>query len=301
MRILLATDGHPESAGAIRLAGTLAADEGASVSVIRALEPIPVYGPASTHLLWFPEPTRNDEWREGVADEVRNLLSQEAGGVVDWPVNVEVGPVPVTIARAADRQAATLLVLGSGRHDRIDRWFGTETALRVTQLSSVPVVAVPQNGGVRPRVLVAAVDFSDFARDALHAALDIAGTEPVVHLLHVLPSPHDFSSFYGTEWTEDYRDRARDQLDAWGAELEAPSGTRIESHVLEGRVANAILDHAESVGAELLVAGSHGMGFVGRLVLGSVSTRLIRGAGCAVLIAPPREKARELVDAVRDH
>ena len=38
---------------------------------------------------------------------------------------------------------------------------------------------------------------------------------------------------------------------------------------------------------DLIVAGSHGHNFLSRLLLGSVSTRLVRSAHCSVLVAPP--------------
>jgi nucleotide-binding universal stress UspA family protein len=292
MRIVYATDSGEDSLGAARATAQLEHDLGATVTVIRALEPVPVYGQASTHLLWFPEAMPSDEWRSLAEREVRGLL--DAAGLPDyWPVRVEVGPVPLVIAREADREGADLLVMGAGRHDRLDRWFGTETALRVMQIAHVPVLAVPLDSWNPPRVIVAATDFSDFSRDALGAALRLAAPEATVHLVHVLPDPRDFSTYYGIDWNEAYKSQLGEQLRQWGAD-NIGSGVRIEPHLLEGRVAPEVLELGRRVGADLLVAGSHGTGFIGRLVLGSVSSRLLRGAACAVLIAPPKERASEL-------
>ena len=47
--------------------------------------------------------------------------------------------------------------------------------------------------------------------------------------------------------------------------------------------ADAILDTAESIGADLIVVGSKGMRGA-RRVLGSVPNSVAHGAGCAVLI-----------------
>jgi hypothetical protein len=44
----------------------------------------------------------------------------------------------------------------------------------------------------------------------------------------------------------------------------------------------------------VIAAGSHGAGFLSRLVMGSVSTRLVRGATRMVLIAPPRTVPAEV-------
>jgi nucleotide-binding universal stress UspA family protein len=57
--------------------------------------------------------------------------------------------------------------------------------------------------------------------------------------------------------------------------------------MLDGDPALQLLRLAERIGAELIAAGSHGAGFFGRILMGSVSTRLVRRATCAVLVNPP--------------
>jgi hypothetical protein len=62
---------------------------------------------------------------------------------------------------------------------------------------------------------------------------------------------------------------------------------RIEEAVLSGDPAKELAMYAGSVGADLIATGSHGHGYVSRLVLGSVTTKLLRTAKCAVLVIPP--------------
>ena len=51
-----------------------------------------------------------------------------------------------------------------------------------------------------------------------------------------------------------------------------------------GRPAQVIVEAAKSWGADLIVVGSHGHGFWGRLTLGSVSDAVVHHAPCAVLL-----------------
>ena len=51
-----------------------------------------------------------------------------------------------------------------------------------------------------------------------------------------------------------------------------------------GRAAEVILDAADRVKADLVVVGSHGHGFWGRSLLGSVSNAVIHHARCPVLV-----------------
>jgi nucleotide-binding universal stress UspA family protein len=59
----------------------------------------------------------------------------------------------------------------------------------------------------------------------------------------------------------------------------------IDSVVKYGRPAACIVEEAEAWKADLIVAGSHGHGFWGRLALGSVSDAVLHQAPCSVLVA----------------
>jgi nucleotide-binding universal stress UspA family protein len=62
------------------------------------------------------------------------------------------------------------------------------------------------------------------------------------------------------------------------------AGIAVSFLVWEGEPGPAIVEAAESEGADMVVVGSHGRGRVGRLVLGSVSDHVVRNASCPVLI-----------------
>ena len=61
----------------------------------------------------------------------------------------------------------------------------------------------------------------------------------------------------------------------------------IESEVALGNPAELILQAADDFGADLVIVGSHGRGFWGRLTLGSVSDAVVHHAKCPVLVARP--------------
>jgi nucleotide-binding universal stress UspA family protein len=295
MRILLAYDGQPASDGAVRQALAISQRSGATVEVLRVLEPFPVYGSELIYGPWTASagvPEGRGEW---ALEEVRNRLQEFGPEASAWPIAVELGPVPFVIALAADRREADLIVIGLGRHDRLDRWFGTETALRVMQISHIPVLAVEPGATELPRVVVAAVDFSDFSRDAVSSAIRYSAPGATLHLAHVLwQRPTDLPSYTEVARPENIRQQVQEQMEAWVGDIPGIGEVQVKQHLLEGTIAKELLRLADEVRAELLVAGSHGMGFLGRLMLGSVSTRLIRGAKSSVLIAPPRERAPEL-------
>jgi nucleotide-binding universal stress UspA family protein len=64
-------------------------------------------------------------------------------------------------------------------------------------------------------------------------------------------------------------------------------GLDVELHTAASRSdARGLHDTAEKLGADLLVVGSSHRGTLGRVLLGSVGTRLLHGSPCAVAVAP---------------
>ncbi|MEM9998434.1 MAG: universal stress protein [Bacteroidota bacterium] len=131
--------------------------------------------------------------------------------------------------------------------------------------------------------IVAALDFSDGAGTALRVAADHAArTGAALHLFHadVLFDGVDSPS------AEVHQTRiaafAKDKL---GAERYA----NLDPVVAAGRglaAAPPILNYVASVGADLLVTGTHGRRGLRRLVLGSVASELLREAVCPVMVVP---------------
>lgn len=69
---------------------------------------------------------------------------------------------------------------------------------------------------------------------------------------------------------------ARDKLAAQG----------VDAHVIEGEgeAARVLLDAANEIGADLIIVGTRGQGAAARLILGSVSTKIVHDAPCDVLV-----------------
>ena len=71
------------------------------------------------------------------------------------------------------------------------------------------------------------------------------------------------------------------------AETFAPGKVSVSGEVLRGTAEQQIVEKAEKWGADLIVVGSHGRGFWGRL-LGSVSNGVTHHAPCSVLVVRNR-------------
>lgn len=170
-----------------------------------------------------------------------------------------------------------------------------------------PGTGVAASTDVRPRKIAVAVDFSTESLAALEHALSLAErTGAEIVLLHAGFSPetperipgvlHSSYTRYAAQLAEEMaRDERR--LDALRAKLETRG--RVVSHILvHGRADTALAEAADELGADLLVAGTHGRTGVKRFLLGSVAERVVRLTPTSVMIArgtPPDEGYRSIL------
>jgi nucleotide-binding universal stress UspA family protein len=82
------------------------------------------------------------------------------------------------------------------------------------------------------------------------------------------------------------RERAEESLRTF---VSSAAGTSVaRTLVTDGRIVPEILRVARDVAADLLVMGTHGLGGFDRLILGSVTERVLRQVPCPVLTIPRR-------------
>lgn len=76
--------------------------------------------------------------------------------------------------------------------------------------------------------------------------------------------------------------------DAKAAAVEIAGSDGISTEILAGNPARAIVERANEWEADMIVVGSHGRGFWGRM-LGSVSDGVAHHAPCSVLVVRPKK------------
>ncbi len=144
--------------------------------------------------------------------------------------------------------------------------------------------------GFPEKILLATDGLVSTATAAQAAAVDLTekgGAElHVVHVWHTVPSPH-FDRVIRSELEMTGRDRLEQQVRL----IEDAGGTVAEVNLREGRAVEEIIARADEIGAGLVIVGSRGMGRLGRLVMGSVSTGLAHRSHCPVLIVREGEEA----------
>ena len=134
------------------------------------------------------------------------------------------------------------------------------------------------------RKILVAVDGSRHASAALALAVDLAQRYSAsLSLLHAFPHVSDL---LGTPYHEDLL-AARTTI-GWqlleAARMQAGEALPVETQLVEGPPAPAILRAAEEGDYDLVVLGSRGHGQIAGLLLGSTSSAVAQHARCTVLL-----------------
>jgi nucleotide-binding universal stress UspA family protein len=156
-----------------------------------------------------------------------------------------------------------------------------------------------------PRHVVVAYDFSPEAEHALALGIDTAHRDDriVLHLVAAISPDHGLPIAPLAKVDYDYADQIHHRMVERTHAACTRRGVVREVHFFVhariGAAAHEILSVAEEVGAELILVGSHGRTGVERMVLGSVSERIVREARCPVMVCrPPSYRPANLVSVV---
>jgi nucleotide-binding universal stress UspA family protein len=136
------------------------------------------------------------------------------------------------------------------------------------------------------RKILAPTDFSDLSaigvRYACRLAKDVGAEVTIFHVVVL-----DESGINKREMEEH-----KQRLDEFVAKNVADVGAnlRIRKVVDAGQPYGAIVDCAEKERSDLIVMSSHGRSGLSRMLIGSVTDKVLRGAACPVLVVPSTQK-----------
>jgi nucleotide-binding universal stress UspA family protein len=142
------------------------------------------------------------------------------------------------------------------------------------------------------------VDFSEFSEHAFEHAVAIArwykSAVTVLHVVDVRLQTPDVPplapiALAPTALTLTAHDQITSELQRLVAAA-AATDIAVETVVRDGRPDTVILELAAVLPADLLAMGTHGRSGFDRLVMGSVTEKVLRKAACPVLSVPPRSR-----------
>ena len=131
--------------------------------------------------------------------------------------------------------------------------------------------------------IVVPIDFSGVSVDAISTALELVEQPADVHVLHVVMPIGNIA--VGVDWGN-MDDASREQAvrDHFDEFLNEHGYSEVTTVMRKGDPGSEIADYATECGGDLIVIPSHGYHGVKRMLLGSVTERVIRMTEVEVLV-----------------
>jgi nucleotide-binding universal stress UspA family protein len=219
-----------------------------------------------------------------IFEKVDDFLEETAArfrsrGVDATPLRLE-GDVGDELLKAARERDCALIVLGAFGQARTQDFLVGSVAEKVEAFADRDVLLVRDSDPKASLRALLAVDGSEAALHAVRAFARYHRTEgATVRVVNVLDVPP------GIAVPPTVRERVDEALRQAVGAL-ASEGLRAESVVRHGTAAADILDEAKTFQANLIVAGSTGLGSLSPFGMrsGTVARRLARHAPCSVLV-----------------
>jgi nucleotide-binding universal stress UspA family protein len=218
-----------------------------------------------------------------------NRVVERDGGELNV-IHVEKGSPADTFRALAEQGKADLVVLGSTHRGHVGSVSPGSVAEQLLHGARCRLLIAPKgyaeedHSGDRLRVLAVGYDGMAESQAALEEGAKLSmrfgGSMKVIGVATPVPPMGAAAATQaGPEAGPDFQTRLNDAV------AELPPELRALPVLEHGDPVQRLLSVAE-VGVDLLVLGSRGFGPVMRLLIGSVSSRVIRGAPCPVMVVP---------------
>jgi nucleotide-binding universal stress UspA family protein len=206
--------------------------------------------------------------------------------------------VPALEAEIRDRNVDLVVMTTHGRAGVERAWLGSVADALVRHID-VPLLLirpsdnepVSADGAVRYSHVVIGLDGSERAERAMTPALALAGSDARVSLVRVASPPSAVMSPYLPHAAQFSREELESRQAGAAAYLEDAAarlrgeGVNVTTAVpVDYHAARGILDYAVEHQADLIAVGTHGRSRAARLIMGSVSDKIVRAASVPVLV-----------------
>jgi nucleotide-binding universal stress UspA family protein len=285
MNVLVATDGSKYGGWALNWAAMLPLVEPPKVMALHVLDVAALRAPflaqpvmAGTERYIQEEIQRMEARSVKTLQEARQQLTSLK---LKGTARKEQGAIAPTILKHAPKRDG-LLVVGSQGLDALDRFMLGSVSTNLIHHATCPVLVVKGEASPLRRIILA-IDGSGASAKALRFVLSKfqpdrstgKGRRVPIHVsvFHVLP----LVMYPGL------KEGSKTLLEQSVQKL-TKAGFTAEPLCYLGNPAEEIMKAASKEHADVIVMGAQGLGAVARFLIGSVSTRVVQHANCAVLV-----------------
>ncbi|NLI30446.1 MAG: universal stress protein [Nitrospiraceae bacterium] len=265
-RIMLATDGSEYSHGAEREAMFIASSCGIDVTVIQVLEVNPEFeteGQKQVELMEYRARGHFDRIRECCTE--RNVECRSIIRRTNKPYEA--------IIEEAKRLDIDVIVMGRRGNTGLRKILMGSITERVIAYAPCKVLVVPKDAEIRGEQILIATDGSAYARLAEDEALSMAKRCDKVRTVIAMCVARTADR---KSWAQDNVERVR--------RMGEERGIRVTPVALVGRPYHEIVETARREDVDFIVVGRIGKTGFKRILMGSVSEKIVALSPCAVLI-----------------
>ena len=258
-----------------------------------------------------PEGRKEGEWHE-VAEKGRNFLDaylneraeQVKGLGFEAEIVVRLGKPADEVLAYAESADMDLIIIATHGRSGIARWRLGSVADVIVRHAPCPTIVIGPNVEVDlapynlNRILVP-LDGSALAETALPLAAWIARLSDaevdLVRSISLAPVAYDdtMGGVYPIDLLTAMEDAARIYLDRMAGVV----GGKVRTSLLIGGAGDQILEYLKESPADLIIMAAHGRAGVKRLVLGSVTDRVLHGPAPVLVLRPDAEAKSRLTEA----
>ena len=206
------------------------------------------------------------------------------------------------ILKVASDVGADLIAMETHRGSTVVRGILGSCTDAVVRAGQLPVLVLPPGGGTmsapdKPKTILVPLDGSELAEHGLNLAMELASAFSAdISLIRATPPTFFGGSVYGLDhgfdssqaWSDAVKsqeDEAATYLNAQADRVRA-TGVTVTITLSIDTGAGAVIEALADSSSTMAVMATHGRGGIKRLVLGSVTDKVIRSSNAPVLVIP---------------
>lgn len=281
-RILLATDLSARSDRALDRAMMLASHDGAELVVLHVIEPV-------EGNRYYPRKQALPILTNLVREQLRHDLGTRAERV---EIRIEEGNAADVIARAARELAATLVVVGVARVERLGRFVLGTTVERLVSTVEAPLLVVTDRPRRPYERIAVAIDFSPVSSQTIELVAAAFPAQRITAFHAYQPIAYGASDLKLA--AQQWKAVAETNYKDWLASTQLPDEVRarIVARIEHGDAPNLLRRAAAHGNYDLVVIGTRGRGRLRELFIGSVAKQILAELPCDALFVREAQRAK---------
>lgn len=253
---------------------------------------------ATVHVLFVASTNRDSV--TVVGSDVVDALEREGKDIVE-PVAADVrkrgvdcesevvqGDPATTIVDYAESRGMDLVVMPTRGRTGLSRYLLGSVTEKVVRHSEVPVLTIRTHEDARTSFpyedVLIPTDGSEAASGAIDRAVDLAVTfDATLHAVSVVDDTSLGFDVRSASVSDELETAAEEAIADVASRADEAGVERVEEHVLRGRVSQRLLDYVADNDIDVVTMGTTGRGATERVLLGSVTERMVRSSPVPVL------------------